>query len=738
MTPNLLSVPNFPRLADLVGVWAIEQQAGMKLAELVRNTDWSTHRHAAVARDNIRRVSTGGDKSIAVIDIAGPLQKHDSSYGESGTVTTRREIRNALNAPDISAIVLRIDSPGGTVSGTMDLANEVANARNIKPVYAFVEDLCASAAYWVASQCEKIFANNETALVGSIGTLIVVHDYSVMAEKEGIKTLVIATGDLKGAGAPGSVITKEQQAYFQAMVDDSQKSFDAAVTKGRRMTPAQQAKIRSGAVFGAREALQLGLIDGIQSFEVTLRQLAGGVADPRQASTGTKMEPTLTTAELIEAQTNAMRQAAAAEQTRIAEIQRKTAGHPQIAAQAISEGWTVDKAESTAMKAGLAYGISTVNHGGSMNFIMRRNHATNKEHLTAAFLVKAGRERFAEKKLGSEVMEQSRSLHRMSLIELCKASLVMDGKDVPSSREEIVRQAGASTGNLPLALSGSMDIALEQAYGEEPTTWRSFCDIRSTSNFREQTALRPSFYGDLELLGSGGIMPHGTFGEEATFTWEIDTYAKMLTITRQAFYNDDLDVFDRVIPSYSKSANRTLANLIYKALLANAGSFFGTDNGNYQSGGPSALSLTSLAVAVKQLRIQQDEEGNTLDLTPATLVVGPSLETTARALLNSLLLQRTGDNSPTGNPLQGIANLEIEPRLENSSFTGYSATAWYLFAKATHVPMVVGYLDGKQTPTTKVYPMDHIPGKLEMTFEIYHDFGTALGDPKAAQKSAGA
>jgi signal peptide peptidase SppA len=215
-----------------------------------------------------------GGKNVAVIDLVGSLMKQQPSFGGTSTVQVRRDVRSATNDPNVNAILLRIDSPGGTVSGTADLAADVKAARRKKPVWAFAEDTCASAAYWIASQADQLFANAGTALVGSIGTLLTVYDTSAAADAAGVKALVFATGPLKGAGTPDAPVTDEQIGYFQALVNQTQTFFDSAVMKGRGLSASQLTGAKTGGVFGATEALDKRLIDGIQSFDATLEALA--------------------------------------------------------------------------------------------------------------------------------------------------------------------------------------------------------------------------------------------------------------------------------------------------------------------------------------------------------------------------------------------------------------------------------------------------------------------------------
>lgn len=273
-----IRVPDFARLADYFGVWAYEPDRFRAAWDLVHRTDLLAH--VAAAQPQPQRVSTTelipvkGGKSIARVPVRGTLMKGQSSLGGTSTVQMRRDIRAAAANPDVSAILLDVESPGGTVAGTPELANEVKAARAAKPVWAHVDDLAASAAYWVASQADMVFANDRTALVGSIGTFLTVYDYSRAAEMEGVRVLHFATGPLKGAGAPGTPVTDAQAADFQGRVDAMQQSFDAAVRAGRGLTPEQLAAVRTGGVFTADQAVRLKLIDGIRSLDRTVAALA--------------------------------------------------------------------------------------------------------------------------------------------------------------------------------------------------------------------------------------------------------------------------------------------------------------------------------------------------------------------------------------------------------------------------------------------------------------------------------
>lgn len=273
-----------PRLSDYFGAWAVEPERFARMAAAVQAMDLSAHVRSSTAGE-ARRV--GGapvagrdydltDDGVAVITLSGVLMKSVGSMQEgTSSVEARRVIRGAAASPQVKAIALVIDSPGGTVSGTQDLANEVARAAKTKPTVAYIEDLGASAAYWVASQASKVYAN-ESALVGSIGVFTVIEDMSERAGRLGIKVHVVKAGAMKGAGVPGTPVTEDQLAEIQRLIDADYKLFVREVAKGRRMTQEKVRELADGRVHIAGEAAKLGLIDGVRSLDDVLGEATGG------------------------------------------------------------------------------------------------------------------------------------------------------------------------------------------------------------------------------------------------------------------------------------------------------------------------------------------------------------------------------------------------------------------------------------------------------------------------------
>jgi signal peptide peptidase SppA len=276
-------------LEQYFGLWGVAEEQFVAMFGRVQQLNLAAHiqQNGAAQVEAAARPATNArtaEVTIGLVDINGTLMKRGTSLSRSSSlINLRRVVRNSARDPEIDAILLRIDSPGGTVAGTQELAEEVVKARQSKPVFAFVEDLAASAAYWIASQADRVYANTPTSLVGSIGTFVGLYDYSAYAAKEGIKAVVIKAGELKGAGFPGTEITEEQKAYWQEIVDGTQAEFTAAVAAGRGVKAERVAREwATGRVYMAGDAGAMGMIDGVKSFDAVIAELTerarGGAA----------------------------------------------------------------------------------------------------------------------------------------------------------------------------------------------------------------------------------------------------------------------------------------------------------------------------------------------------------------------------------------------------------------------------------------------------------------------------
>lgn len=438
-------------------------------------------------------------------------------------------------------------------------------------------------------------------------------------------------------------------------------------------------------------------------------------------------ENSMTTSETVTASAEQIRADALAESLRITAI-RKACGvrFGDIEARAISEGWDAQKTELEVLRASRP--STPAIHIPSM--------PGSRAVLEAAILGHMRCEHLAEKHLGATAAQQGRDLHATSLVDLCRVALQMDGRETPSNRDSMIR-AALSTLSLPTALGDAANKVLMESYLESPATWRAFAAIKSAVDFKDHTGVRPSETGDLTELAPGGEIKHGSLAE-STYKYSVDTFAKMLGIDRRDIINDDLSMFDETSRLLGRAAMRSLSDLVYKTLLANTGSFFSGGNSNYDTGVGTALGVTSLEAGIAKMMAQRDAEKRDLDIRAQTLLVPPELQVTAKQLLMSEFIQRANNDVPTGNALRNSVSLEVEPRLSNADrFTGTSAKSWYLFASPADTPIIVAFLQGKQTPTVEFFGLDSDVNRLAVSWRVYFDYGAALADHRAAYKAKG-
>lgn len=356
--------------------------------------------------------------------------------------------------------------------------------------------------------------------------------------------------------------------------------------------------------------------------------------------------------------------------------------------------------------------------------------------LAAAALKLLGKESLAEKELGAETLSAAASYKPRTALDLCGMACQMSLGYAPRGTNEIIR-AAFSTTDLPVALGVAANKIALDAYQQAPATWKSFARIVSAKDFKEHTGIRLTGDFKLEELAAHGEIRHANVGEE-TITYKVTTYAKMLMLDRQHIINDDIAILDQIPTIFGRAAARKVADLVYTVLLSNPGGFFSAAHSNLITGAESGLSVASLAEAIAALRKQTDADGLPLDLVPRVLLVPPELEATARQVLNSVELYRSGgDQLPAGNPFAGLnIALEVEPRLSNTYFPGNSTTAWYLLCGPADGSFLVAFLNGQQGPT--IEPVDPGADKLGTGWRCYIDIGAAAADWRCAVKASGA
>lgn len=240
----------------------------------------------AAVKTNLVTTSSG---STAVIPIHGTIVKR--AYGLSAisgsartTLDMQQDIQDALDNPKVSGIVLDIDSPGGTVDGTKQLADFVKYADGIKPVVAYANGMMCSAAMWVGSAARHIVAF-PTSTVGSIGVIVSHQDRSKAEEAEGVKVTHIYAGKYKSMGNSNEPLSAEGKDYIQSKIDGIYSMFVDDISSNRKLDKDYVLNnLATAATFLGKEAVELKLVDSVGTLEdaILIAQNDGGISMTEQ------------------------------------------------------------------------------------------------------------------------------------------------------------------------------------------------------------------------------------------------------------------------------------------------------------------------------------------------------------------------------------------------------------------------------------------------------------------------
>jgi protease-4 len=183
------------------------------------------------------------------------------------------ELKRFKEAPWIKGIVIRIDSPGGAVAPTQEIVDEILKTKKKKPLMASMGGMAASGGYYIASACDKIFANPGT-LTGSIGVIMQLNNIEELMKKVGVKGYNIKSGVNKDIGSPFQPLSAEGREILQGLVDNVYGQFVTAVAKGRGMDESQVRKLADGRVYSGAQAKELGLVDQFGTLDDAIEAVA--------------------------------------------------------------------------------------------------------------------------------------------------------------------------------------------------------------------------------------------------------------------------------------------------------------------------------------------------------------------------------------------------------------------------------------------------------------------------------
>ena len=220
--------------------------------------------------------------AVALIDINGQITSGEDGAGALGATSSAasgpivRAIQAAAADPDVKAILIRIDSPGGSVIGSDEIFHALKNSG--KPVVAQMRSLAASGGYYVAMGAEHIVAHPDT-LTGSIGVISEFTNYEDLFEMLGIKTRIVKSGENKDFGSPTVPFTDEDEKLWQAVIDEAYDNFVRIIAENRKLPLEKVRELADGRVYTGRQAAALKLIDALGYYEDALTTAAqrGGI-----------------------------------------------------------------------------------------------------------------------------------------------------------------------------------------------------------------------------------------------------------------------------------------------------------------------------------------------------------------------------------------------------------------------------------------------------------------------------
>ncbi len=280
-TPWVLDPDTHAQMQLILERWA----SGVRLPQADVQAAIGTAPQAAA--DRRQQAAQAGQGAIAVVPVYGVLTHRARDLSVSTPMTSTEvlsaQMRSAADNPDISAIVLDVDSPGGSVFGVQEVGDTILSLRGRKPIIAVANAKAASGAYWVASQADEVVITPSGA-VGSIGAMMAHKDQSAKNERDGVKTTYIHAGKYKVEGNPDNPLDAEGTSHLQSMVDSYYSAFVRAVAKGRGVSveTVRGESFGQGRMVLAKDAVAAGMANRI----ATLDQVIADLSRPKRKTAG--------------------------------------------------------------------------------------------------------------------------------------------------------------------------------------------------------------------------------------------------------------------------------------------------------------------------------------------------------------------------------------------------------------------------------------------------------------------
>jgi signal peptide peptidase SppA len=260
--------------------WALEKSKLVSVANFLRfqaaGGKYSAEEVQARITQKTEREIQKAEGAIGVLPIQGVIGERmnllDDISGGTSSELISKQFRAMLNDNAIKAIILDVNSPGGVARSIEEIAQEIYEARGIKPIVAQVNTCAASAAYWIAAQADEVVVT-PSGQAGSVGVYTIHEDVSEMLAQEGIKETLIYAGEFKVLGNSFEPLSPEAKSIMQQRVDELAASFVRGVARGRNVSLAHvNERFGQGLMFGAADLIDRGMADRIGTMAETLER----------------------------------------------------------------------------------------------------------------------------------------------------------------------------------------------------------------------------------------------------------------------------------------------------------------------------------------------------------------------------------------------------------------------------------------------------------------------------------
>ncbi len=236
----------------------------------------------------------GFGDAVAVVRIEGTILSGDQSGSGGEAVSGRviRDLESAANDPSVKAIILLVDSPGGSVTGSAQIWERLQTIE--KPIVVSMVSVAASGGYYVSAPADYIIARPDT-LTGSLGVILTLYDASELIDKVGVKVIDITSGENKAMGSTWAELTPEQRAILESITNEAYEEFVRVIADGRHLSEEEVRGLADGRVYSGRQALANGLVDQLGNFQNAITKAAelGGISGEPRVVEYANQTPTL-------------------------------------------------------------------------------------------------------------------------------------------------------------------------------------------------------------------------------------------------------------------------------------------------------------------------------------------------------------------------------------------------------------------------------------------------------------